>query len=183
MSSCGHMMFITDSKNTVYRNERCSDAGKRWDDRVLGRNIKPRSYYTKNPNVDPMNTLDDINFKYYNKQYISIINNQIDKLLSENKKLLIQFYQQNNNINIDYLLLIQNILDDNKQIIHNIIYLQRKIQSWENKVYIKEDPHQFIFKIQNTLIDKLLSDIKKVTNNINSIKKLKHKKISRKLIF
>lgn len=183
MSSCGHMMFITDSKNTVYRNERCSDAGKRWDDRVLGRNIKPRTYYTSKTNGDPKNTLDDINFKYYNKQYISIINNQIDKLLSENKKLLIQFYQQNNNINIDNLLLIQNILDDNKQIIHNIIYLQRKIQSWENKVYIKEDPHQFIFKIQNTLIDKLLSDIKKVTNNINSIKKLKHKNISRKLIF
>jgi hypothetical protein len=47
MSSCGHMMFITDSKNTVYRNERCADACKRWDDRVLGRNIKIPSYYTK----------------------------------------------------------------------------------------------------------------------------------------
>ena len=181
MSSCGHMMFITDSKNTVYRNERCSDACKRWDDRVLGRNIKPRTYYTKKTNEEQKKNLDESNIKYYNKQYISIINNEIDKLLSDNKKLLILSCQQNNNIKFDNLFLIQNILDDNKQLIHNIIYLQRKIQSCENKVYIKDDPRQFIFKIQNTLIDKLLSDIKKVTNNINSIKKLKE--ICKKLIF
>ena len=176
MSSCGHMMFITDSKNKVYRNERSSNACKRWDDRVLGRNIKIRSYYTNNANGDETNSLDESDFKYYNKQYISIINNEIEKRLSENKNLLIKF---------DNLSLIEKILDDNKIIIHNIMYLQRKIKSSENKVYIKEDPNNYIFKIQNTIIDKLLSDIKKVTNNINTIKKLKHNhdKIRRKLIF
>jgi hypothetical protein len=103
--------------------------------------------------------------------------------LSENKNLLVQFYQQHNNIKFDNLLVIQNYLDDNKEIIHNIIYLQKKIQSYENKVYIRENPNNFIFKIENNLIDKLLSDIKKVNNNINSIKKLNNKKINRKLIF
>jgi hypothetical protein len=176
-------MFITDSENTVYRNERCSNACKRWDDRVLGRNIKIKRYYKTNANVDESNSLDESDFKYYNKQYISIINNEIEKRLSENKKLLIKFFQQNNNIKFDNLSLIEKILDDNKIIIDNIKYLQRKIKSCENKVYIKED--QYIFKIQNTIIDKLLSDIKKVTNNINTIKKLKHNhdKICRKLIF
>ena len=176
MSSCGHMMFITDSENTVYRNERCSNACKRWDDRVLGRNIKIKRYYKTNANGEETNSLDESDFKYYNKQYISIINNEIEKRLSENKNLLIKF---------DNLSLIEKILDDNKIIIHNIMYLQRKIKSSENKVYIKEDPNNYIFKIQNTIIDKLLSDIKKVTNNINTIKKLKHNhdKIRRKLIF
>ena len=176
MSSCGHMMFITDSENTVYRNERCSNACKRWDDRVLGRNIKIKRYYKTNANGEETNSLDESDFKYYNKQYISIINNEIEKRLSENKNLLIKF---------DNLSLIEKILDDNKIIIHNIMYLQRKIKSSENKVYIKEDPNNYIFKIQNTIIDKLLSDIKKVTNNINTIKKLKHNhdKICRKLIF
>jgi len=183
MSSCGHMMFITDSKNKVYPNERSANACKRWDDRVLGRNIKIRSYYTNKTNEDQDNTLDESDFKYYNKQYISIIDNQIDKLLSENKNLLIKFFQQNSNIKVDYLSLIEKILDDNKIIIHNIMYLQRKIKSSENKVYIKEDPNNYIFKIQNTIIDKLLSDIKKVTNNIKTIKKLNHNKIRRKLIF
>jgi hypothetical protein len=183
MSSCGHMMFITDSKNTVYRNERSSNACKRWDDRVLGRNIKIRSYYTNNANVDESNSLDESDFKYYNKQYISIINNEIEKRLSENKNLLIKFFQQNNNINFDNLSLIEKLLDDNKIIIHNIMYLQRKIKSGENKVYIKEDPNNYIFKIQNNIIDKLLYDIKKVKNNINTIKKINHDKIRRKLIF
>jgi len=183
MSSCGHMMFITDSKNKVYPNERSYNACKRWDDRVLGRNIKIRSYYTNKTNEDQDNSLDESDFKYYNKQYISIIDNQIDKLLSENKNLLIKFFQQNSNIKVDYLSLIEKILDDNKIIIHNIMYLQRKIKSSENKVYIKEDPNNYIFKIQNTIIDKLLSDIKKVTNNIKTIKKLNHNKIRRKLIF
>jgi hypothetical protein len=185
MSSCGHMMFITDSENTVYRNERCSNACKRWDDRVLGRNIKIKRYYKTNANVDESNSLDESDFKYYNKQYISIINNEIEKRLSENKKLLIKFFQQNNNIKFDNVLVIQNLLDDNKEIIDNIIYLQKKIQSYENKVYIKENPNKCIFKIQNTIIDKLLSDIKKVTNNINTIKKINHNhdKIRRKLIF
>jgi hypothetical protein len=169
-------MFITDSENTVYRNERCSNACKRWDDRVLGRNIKIKRYYKTNANGEETNSLDESDFKYYNKQYISIINNEIEKRLSENKNLLIKF---------DNLSLIEKILDDNKIIIHNIMYLQRKIKSSENKVYIKEDPNNYIFKIQNTIIDKLLSDIKKVTNNINTIKKLKHNhdKIRRKLIF
>jgi len=176
-------MFITDSKNKVYPNERSANACKRWDDRVLGRNIKIRSYYTNKTNEDQDNTLDESDFKYYNKQYISIIDNQIDKLLSENKNLLIKFFQQNSNIKVDYLSLIEKILDDNKIIIHNIMYLQRKIKSSENKVYIKEDPNNYIFKIQNTIIDKLLSDIKKVTNNIKTIKKLNHNKIRRKLIF
>lgn len=183
MSSCGHMMFITDSKNTVYRNERCANACKRWDDRVLGRNIKITSYYTNKTNGNQNKNIDESDFKYYNKQYINIINNQIAKILSENKNLLVQFYQQHNNIKIDNLLVIQNYLDDNKEIIHNIIYLQKKIQSYENKVYIRENPNNFIFKIENNLIDKLLSDIKKVNNNINSIKKLNNKKINRKLIF
>jgi hypothetical protein len=183
MSSCGHMMFITDSKNKVYPNEKSANACKRWDDRVLGRNIKIRSYYTNKTNEDQDNSLDESDFKYYNKQYISIIDNQIDKLLSENKNLLIKFFQQNSNIKVDYLSLIEKILDDNKIIIHNIMYLQRKIKSSENKVYIKEDPNNYIFKIQNTIIDKLLSDIKKVTNNIKTIKKLNHNKIRRKLIF
>jgi len=183
MSSCGHMMFITDGKNTVYRNERCANACKRWDDRVLGRNIKIKSYYKTNANRNQDKNIDESNFKYYNKQYISIINNEIEKRLSENKNLLIKFFQQNNNINFDNLLLIEKILDDNKIIIHNIMYLQRKMKSCENKVYIKEDPNNFIFKIENNLIDKLLSDIKKLTNNINSIKKLNNKKINRKLIF
>jgi hypothetical protein len=176
-------MFITDSKNTVYRNERCADACKRWDDRVLGRNIKITSYYTNKTNGNQNKNIDESDFKYYNKQYISIINNQIAKILSENKNLLVQFYQHHNNIKIDNLLVIQNYLDDNKEIIHNIIYLQKKIQSYENKVYIRENPNNFIFKIENNLIDKLLSDIKKVNNNINSIKKLNNKKINRKLIF
>jgi hypothetical protein len=57
------------------------------------------------------------------------------------------------------------------------------MKSCENKVYIKEDPNNYIFKIQNNIIDKVLSDIKKLTNNINSIKKLNYKKINRKLIF
>jgi hypothetical protein len=183
MSSCGHMMFITDSKNKVYPNERSSNACKRWDDRVLGRNIKITSYYTNKTNGNLDNSLDESDFKYYNKQYISIINNQIDKLLSENKNLLIKFFQQNNNIKVDYLSLIEKNLDDNKIIIHNIMYLQRKIKSSENKVYIKEDPNNYIFKIQNTIIDNILSDIKKVTNNIKTIKKLNHNKIRRKLIF
>jgi len=185
MSSCGHMMFITDGKNTVYRIERCANACKRWDDRVLGRNIKIKSYYKTNANVDESNSLDESDFKYYNKQYISIINNEIEKRLSENKNLLIKFFQQNNNIKFDNLSLIEKILDDNKIIIHNIMYLQRKIKSSENKVYIKEDPNNYIFKIQNTIIDKLLSDIKKVTNNINTIKEINHNhdKICRKLIF
>jgi len=177
MSSCGHMMFITDSKNTVYRNERCADACKRWDDRVLGRNIKIPSYYTKKGN------LDDSNFKYYNKQYISIINNEIEKRLSENKDLDIKLNQQKKNIKLDNVLVIQNLLDDNKEIIDNIIYLQKKIQSYENKVYIKENPNNYIFKIENILIDKLMSNIKKVTNNIKSIKKVKYETIRRKLIF
>jgi hypothetical protein len=176
-------MFITDSKNTVYHNERCANACKRWDDRVLGRNIKITSYYTNKTNGNQNKNIDESDFKYYNKQYISIINNQIAKILSENKNLLVQFYQQHNNIKIDNLLVIQNYLDDNKEIIHNIIYLQKKIQSYENKVYIRENPNNFIFKIENNLIDKLLSDIKKVNNNINSIKKLNNKKINRKLIF
>jgi hypothetical protein len=176
-------MFITDSKNKVYPNEKSANACKRWDDRVLGRNIKIRSYYTNKTNEDQDNSLDESDFKYYNKQYISIIDNQIDKLLSENKNLLIKFFQQNSNIKVDYLSLIEKILDDNKIIIHNIMYLQRKIKSSENKVYIKEDPNNYIFKIQNTIIDKLLSDIKKVTNNIKTIKKLNHNKIRRKLIF
>jgi len=177
MSSCGHMMFITDSENTVYRNERCADACKRWDDRVLGRNIKIPSYYTKKGN------LDDSNFKYYNKQYISIINNEIEKRLSENKDLDIKLNQQKKNIKLDNVLVIQNLLDDNKEIIDNIIYLQKKIQSYENKVYIKENPNNYIFKIENNLIDKLMSNIKKVTNNIKSIKKVKYETIRRKLIF
>jgi len=177
MSSCGHMMFITDSKNTVYRNERCADACKRWDDRVLGRNIKIPSYYTKKGN------LDESNFKYYNKQYISIINNEIEKRLSENKDLDIKLNQQKKNIKLDNVLVIQNLLDDNKEIIDNIIYLQKKIQSYENKVYIKENPNNYIFKIENILIDKLMSNIKKVTNNIKSIKKVKYETIRRKLIF
>jgi len=177
MSSCGHMMFITDSKNTVYRNERCADACKRWDDRVLGRNIKIPSYYTKKGN------LDDSNFKYYNKQYISIINNEIEKRLSENKDLDIKLNQQKKNIKLDNVLVIQNLLDDNKEIIDNIIYLQKKIQSYENKVYIKENPNNYILKIENILIDKLMSNIKKVTNNIKSIKKVKYETIRRKLIF
>jgi len=179
MSSCGHMMFITDSENTVYRNERSSNACKRWDDRVLGRNIKIKRYYKTNANVD------ESDFKYYNKQYINIINNQIAKILSENKNLLIKFFQQNNNIKLDNVLVIQNLLDDNKEIIDNIIYLQKKIQSYENKVYMNENPNNCIFKIQNTIIDKLLSDIKKVTNNINTIKEINHNhdKICRKLIF
>ena len=179
MSSCGHMMFITDSENTVYRNERSSNACKRWDDRVLGRNIKIKMYYKTNANVD------ESDFKYYNKQYINIINNQIAKILSENKNLLIKFFQQNNNIKLDNVLVIQNLLDDNKEIIDNIIYLQKKIQSYENKVYMNENPNNCIFKIQNTIIDKLLSDIKKVTNNINTIKEINHNhdKICRKLIF
>jgi hypothetical protein len=176
-------MFITDSKNKVYPNERSSNACKRWDDRVLGRNIKITSYYTNKTNGNLDNSLDESDFKYYNKQYISIINNQIDKLLSENKNLLIKFFQQNNNIKVDYLSLIEKNLDDNKIIIHNIMYLQRKIKSSENKVYIKEDPNNYIFKIQNTIIDNILSDIKKVTNNIKTIKKLNHNKIRRKLIF
>jgi hypothetical protein len=170
-------MFITDSKNTVYRNERCADACKRWDDRVLGRNIKIPSYYTKKGN------LDESNFKYYNKQYISIINNEIEKRLSENKDLDIKLNQQKKNIKLDNVLVIQNLLDDNKEIIHNIIYLQKKIQSYENKVYIKENPNNYIFKIENILIDKLMSNIKKVTNNIKSIKKVKYETIRRKLIF
>ena len=177
MSSCGHMMFITDSKNTVYRNERCADACKRWDDRVLGRNIKIPSYYTKKGN------LDESNFKYYNKQYISIINNEIEKRLSENKDLDIKLNQQKKNIKLDNVLVIQNLLDDNKEIIDNIIYLQKKIQSYENKVYIKENPNNYILKIENILIDKLMSNIKKVTNNIKSIKKVKYETIRRKLIF
>ena len=74
MSSCGHMMFITDGKNKVHRNERCANACKRWDNRVLGRKIK-----NQESNIE----------LGYNKQYISIINNQIDKLLYENKNLLI----------------------------------------------------------------------------------------------
>ena len=49
-----------------------------------------------------------------------------DSILYENKNLLILFYQQNNNIKLDKLLVIQNILDHNKNIIHNIIYLQKK---------------------------------------------------------
>jgi hypothetical protein len=170
-------MFITDSKNTVYRNERCADACKRWDDRVLGRNIKIPSYYTKKGN------LDDSNFKYYNKQYISIINNEIEKRLSENKDLDIKLNQQKKNIKLDNVLVIQNLLDDNKEIIDNIIYLQKKIQSYENKVYIKENPNNYILKIENILIDKLMSNIKKVTNNIKSIKKVKYETIRRKLIF
>jgi hypothetical protein len=170
-------MFITDSKNTVYRNERCADACKRWDDRVLGRNIKIPSYYTKKGN------LDESNFKYYNKQYISIINNEIEKRLSENKDLDIKLNQQKKNIKLDNVLVIQNLLDDNKEIIDNIIYLQKKIQSYENKVYIKENPNNYIFKIENILIDKLMSNIKKVTNNIKSIKKVKYETIRRKLIF
>ena len=177
MSSCGHMMFITDSKNTVYRNERCADACKRWDDRVLGRNIKIPSYYKTNANVD------ESDFKYYNKQYISIINNEIEKRLSENKDLDIKLNQQKKNIKLDNVLVIQNLLDDNKEIIDNIIYLQKKIQSYENKVYIKENPNNYIFKIENILIDKLMSNIKKVTNNIKSIKKVKYETIRRKLIF
>ena len=68
------MMFITDNKNTVYRNKRFADACKWWDDRVLGRNIKKWH-------------LDESNFKYYNKQYIKIIINEIAKVLSENKYL------------------------------------------------------------------------------------------------
>jgi hypothetical protein len=183
MSSCGHMMFITDGKNKVHRNERCANACKRWDDRVLGRNIKIKSYYKTNANGNQDKNIDESDFKYYNKQYISIINNEIEKRLSENKNLLIKFFQQNNNINFDNLLLIEKILDDNKIIIHNIMYLQRKMKSCENKVYIKEDPNNYIFKIQNNIIDKVLSDIKKLTNNINSIKKLNYKKINRKLIF
>jgi hypothetical protein len=151
MSSCGHMMFITDGKNKVYRNKKYSDACKRWDNRVLGRKIK-----NQESNIE----------LGYNKQYISIINNQIDKLLYENKNLLILFYQQNNNIKLDKLLVIQNILDNNKNIIHNIIYLQKKIQSCENYIYIKQDT-----------IDNILSDIKKLTNNINTIKKINHYKI------
>ena len=151
MSSCGHMMFITDGKNKVHRNERCANACKRWDNRVLGRKIK-----NQESNIE----------LGYNKQYISIINNQIDKLLYENKNLLILFYQQNNNIKLDKLLVIQNILDNNKNIIHNIIYLQKKIQSCENYIYIKQDT-----------IDNILSDIKKLTNNINTIKKITHYKI------
>jgi hypothetical protein len=170
-------MFITDSKNTVYRNERCADACKRWDDRVLGRNIKIPSYYTKKGN------LDESNFKYYNKQYISIINNEIEKRLSENKDLDIKLNQQKKNIKLDNVLVIQNLLDDNKEIIDNIIYLQKKIQSYENKVYIKENPNNYILKIENILIDKLMSNIKKVTNNIKSIKKVKYETIRRKLIF
>jgi hypothetical protein len=170
-------MFITDSKNTVYRNERCADACKRWDDRVLGRNIKIPSYYKTNANVD------ESDFKYYNKQYISIINNEIEKRLSENKDLDIKLNQQKKNIKLDNVLVIQNLLDDNKEIIDNIIYLQKKIQSYENKVYIKENPNNYIFKIENILIDKLMSNIKKVTNNIKSIKKVKYETIRRKLIF
>jgi len=176
-------MFITDTKNTVYRNERAANACKRWDDRVLGRNIKITTYYAKKTNEEQNKSIDESNFKYYNKQYISIINNKIDKILFENKNLLIKFYQQNNNIKVDNLSLIENNLDDNKQIIHNIMYIQRKIKSSENKVYIKENPNNYIFKIENTLIDNILSYIKKVTNNINTIKKINNKKINRKLIF
>jgi hypothetical protein len=155
MSSCGHMMFITDGKKTVHRNERCGNACERWDNRVLGRKVKITTYYSKKKNQESNIELG------YNKQYISIINNQIDKLLYENKNLLILFNQQNNNIKLDKLLVIQNILDHNKNIIHNIIYQQKKIQSCENYIYIKQDT-----------IDNILSDIKKLTNNINTIKKM-----------
>jgi hypothetical protein len=44
MSSCGHMMFITDGKNTVHRNKRCANACERWDNRVLGRKVKITTY-------------------------------------------------------------------------------------------------------------------------------------------
>jgi hypothetical protein len=95
----------------------------------------------------------------------------------------IKLNQQKKNIKLDNVLVIQNLLDDNKEIIDNIIYLQKKIQSYENKVYIKENPNNYIFKIENILIDKLMSNIKKVTNNIKSIKKVKYETIRRKLIF
>jgi hypothetical protein len=54
-------MFITDTKNTVYRNERAANACKRWDDRVLGRNIKITTYYAKKTNEE-QDTFKNLNF-------------------------------------------------------------------------------------------------------------------------